>query len=262
MKRLFFGLLSMSGTLMGATFKIGLDWMVNPLHLIFVIGIEGGHFANENINIELVPYKSYTEAVRHLATDDVDAILMDQGRFEFYRKKFNLVSIHTIIYQPLEVMVSRYEIKDLKNKTIAHQSSGTGKTIADLQDLLAAHNVSAQDVKILYTKENLSSTFVYGGVDAVLNVMRPFQLAAIQKKCHGTKVYYLSHDPGQMLIGKYGGVVPNKLCSAVENVRQWILKNPKVAMQMYIKKYPDQKDLLTDENFMAMIELIKVDWAP
>ncbi|MEL7369198.1 MAG: ABC transporter substrate-binding protein [Myxococcota bacterium] len=59
------------------TFKIGLEWFMNPDHVPLLIGLERGWFRDEGLDVELVEPEAHQDAVAALEAGDLDMAITE-----------------------------------------------------------------------------------------------------------------------------------------------------------------------------------------
>ena len=61
------------------TFRLGLEWFLNPDHLPFLIGLEKGWFYDAGLDLQLVEPAAHFDASEALASGELDAAITHRG---------------------------------------------------------------------------------------------------------------------------------------------------------------------------------------
>ncbi len=246
----------------GDRLTVLLDWFVNPDHAPLIIAAEKGYFAEAGLDITLIPPADPSAPPRIVAAGEADiAISYQPNLYLQVAENLPLVRIGTLVATPLNALVVLEdgpidEISDLKGKTVGFSVGGFEDAL--LKRMLAGAGLTLDDVTLVNVNFALSPALITGKVDAVIGAFRNFEMTQLDieghpgraffPEEHGVPVYdeliYLARSDA--LDGN--DRIPRFL-DAVEKATLFMTNHPDLALDIFLKAYPDLDNRLNREAF-------------
>ncbi|MCX7337961.1 MAG: ABC transporter substrate-binding protein [Alphaproteobacteria bacterium] len=172
------------------TIKVSLDWFLNPHHAPLIIGIEKGFFRENGLDVQLIPVSGSLEGCIQAAAGHIDFAITNQPQWLIQKSRgLDLRFVFCLVPEPLEVLISRFPIDQLKGKYIGHASSGCGFSCAVLKEVLGNQKIKLDEIELIYTRQALVMAFLSGQVDAITNAFRSYELEDIKNHDNAIHVY-------------------------------------------------------------------------
>jgi putative hydroxymethylpyrimidine transport system substrate-binding protein len=233
-----------------------LDWFVNPDHAPLVVAAEGGFFAREGLEVELVPPADPSAPPRLVAAGQAEVAVHYQPSLHLdVAAGLPLVRFATLIETPLNTLTVLKDgpvktLADLKGRKVGYSVSGFEDAM--LGQLLKSAGLSLADVELVNVNFALSAALLAGQVDAVIGGYRNFELTQMRiegregraffPEEHGVPVYdelvlvtstALKDDPR----------LP-RFVKALEDATVYLTNHPDEAWALFLKRHPDLDDEL------------------
>ncbi len=242
-----------------------LDWFVNPDHAPLVIAKEGGYFAREGLDVDLVAPSDPSAPPRLVAAGKADiAVTYQRDLMLDVKEGLPLVRFGTLISTPLNCLIVLKDgpiksLADLKGKKIGY-SVGAGQD-PYLKALLGSAGLTVDDVTLVNVNFNLVTALMAGQVDAALDGYRNFEL--IQLGLEGKPgIAFYPEEHGVPPYDELIYVTSSKLrddprlprfLRAVEDATVFLTNHPDEALQMFLKSHTDLDDALNRKAFAATL---------
>jgi putative hydroxymethylpyrimidine transport system substrate-binding protein len=238
-----------------------LEWFVNPDHAPMVIAAEKGYFAEEGLEVELIPPSDPSAVPRLVSTAQADiGIHYQPNLYLDHANGLPLVRFGTLVETPLNTVTVLADgpiktLKDLKGKKVGFSVSGFEDAM--LKRMLASEGVELKDVQLVNVNFSLSPSLISGQVDATLGGFRNFELTQMQIEGHEGRAFF----PEEHGVPVYDELVfvtrPELLTDsrlprflrAVEKAAVYLTNHPDDAWQLFIKAYPNLDDKLNRQAF-------------
>lgn len=247
---------------------VGVDWFIDPNHGPLVVALERGFFADEGLDVTLVPPESTTDNVTMVLDGRVAIGMSDQPRTQMEIGKGSpLMIIGTLISQPLNVVLGVEggpvtSIEDLRGKRIGYADSETIES--DLLRLsLAAHGIEMSDVTLVNVGFDMVPALLEGKVDVLTDAYGNFE--PIQVELAGQKPLVLDIEKGAMptyseLVYIVDTAVAdpdviNRFLTAVERGVQAIVDDPEASWALFIKYAPKLDNALNRTSWDQTVPL-------
>ncbi len=242
-----------------------LDWFVNPTDAQLFVAQQQGFFKQQGLNVKIVPPSNPDDPPKLVAAGNADIAIMSQPELVLdVQQGLPLVRIATLIDKPLRCMAVKANsgitsIKDLKGKSIGYAVSGIDTAM--LHTMLAKNGLSLQDVNLVNVNYDLSQALLSGRVDAVIGIIRNFEL--IQMKLAGFKAqpFYPEQNgvpPFDELI-----LVVNKkeindprlplFMNALQQGNVYLQQHPQQCWQQFVQNHPELNNELNKEAWDATL---------
>ncbi|MBZ8135311.1 ABC transporter substrate-binding protein [Afifella sp. IM 167] len=239
-----------------------LDWFVNPDHAPIVIAKEKGYFAEENLDVEIIPPADPSAPPRLVAAGEGDiAVSYQPNLYLQVEEGLPLARFGTLVATPLNSLVALKDgpvksLADLKGKTVGFSVGGFEDAL--LKMMLAGEGMTLDDVKLVNVNFALSPALLAGRVDAVIGAFRNFELNQLD----------IEGKPGLAFYPEENGVPPYdeliyvahrdrldddrlpRFLVAVEKATLWLTNHPEEALEVFVKSHPDLDDDLNRRAFV------------
>jgi len=233
-----------------------LDWFVNPDHAPLVVAAQQGFFADEGLDVELVPPSDPAAPPRLVAAGQADvAVTYQPSLYEQVAAEMPLARFGTLVETPLNTVIVLADgpvktLADLKGRTIGFSVAGFEDVL--LSAMLRSAGLTPADVKVINVNFALSSSVMTGAVDAVVGGYRNFELTqmALEGKPgraffpeeHGVPAY-----DELILVARRDRLDDPRLprfLAAVERAALWITNNPEAGWKSFVAANPSLDDEL------------------
>ncbi|WP_377297175.1 ABC transporter substrate-binding protein [Rhizobium sp. SGZ-381] len=238
-----------------------LEWFVNPDHAPMVIAAEKGYFAEEGLEVELIPPSDPSAVPRLVSTAQADiGIHYQPNLYLDHANGLPLVRFGTLVETPLNTVTVLADgpiktLKDLKGKKVGFSVSGFEDAM--LKRMLASEGVDLKEVELVNVNFSLSPSLIGGQVDATLGGFRNFELTQMRIEGHAGRAFF-PEEHGVPLYDELIFVTRPELLSdsrlprflhAVEKAAVYLTNHPDDAWQLFIKAYPNLDDALNRQAF-------------
>lgn len=165
---------------------VSLGYQLDPCQGPIIYARETGIFKKHGLEVELVPASGGEESSRAVAIGKADiGITKLANHIVRVASGMPLVRISTLIGKPLEVFISKNEIKsaeDLRGKTIGYATSHPAFTQCVIEKALAKFGLKKSDVTLVAFQKGLAQAFVTGGIDAAFTATDPHETVICRQK--------------------------------------------------------------------------------
>ena len=238
-----------------------LDWYVNADHGPLVVAKEGGYFAAEGLDVELVTPADPSAPPRLVAAGQGDiAVSYQPTLYEQAQEGLPVKRIGTLISTPLNTVIALKSgpirsLADLKGKKIGFSISGFEDAI--LSTMLATVGLSEKDVELINVNFALTPALLSGQVDAVVGAYRNIELNQLEAEGnpgfalfpeeHGVPAYdeliYIANKD------KLGDDRFPRFLRAVEAATVFLTNHPEEGLKLFLKNHADIDDDLTRKSW-------------
>ncbi|MCY4259203.1 MAG: ABC transporter substrate-binding protein [Rhodobacteraceae bacterium] len=233
-----------------------LDWFINPDHGPIIIAREKGYFAEQGLEIEIVPPADPSTPARLVAAGQADLAVSYQTQLHLdVHQGLPLIRVGTLVATPLNCLLVLRDgpittPADLAGRKIGFSLTGVQEAV--LAAMLGKYGVTEEDVELVNINFSISPSLMSGQVDAVIGAFRNFELnqmdiEGIPGKCfypeeEGVPPYdeliYVAH-PERMNPEKI-----SRFLVATELATQYIINNPEAAWDIFSGTSPELQDEL------------------
>ena len=242
-----------------------LEWYVNPDHAPLVIAAESGYFADQELEVKLVPPSDPSMVPRMVATGKVDiGIHYQPNLYLDHEAGIDIVRFGTLVSTPLNTLTVLKDgpiksVADLKGKKIGFSVAGIEDAV--VATMLENAGLTRDDITLVNVNFALTQSLLSGQVDATIGAFRNIELpqmriagqegSAFYPEEHGVPVYdELIYVTRSELLDD--NRLPRFL-EAVEKATVFIVNHPEEAWESFAKAYPDLDDELNRQAFAASI---------
>ena len=222
-----------------------LDWFVNPDHGPIIIAQENGYFAEQDLDVEIVPPADPSAPPRLVAAGQAELAVSYQPQLHLQiHEGLPLKRVGTLVATPLNCLLVLkdgpiQQLADLKNKKIGFSVAGVEEAV--LQAMLGHHGVNVEDIEMINVNFSLSPSLMSGQVDAVIGAFRNFELNQMDIEGVPGRCFYIEEEgvpsydeliyianPERMDAGKV-----SRFLAATEKATQFIVNNPKKSWEIF-----------------------------
>ncbi|WP_282153603.1 ABC transporter substrate-binding protein [Ruegeria atlantica] len=233
-----------------------LDWFVNPDHGPIIVAQENGYFADEGLEIEIVPPADPSAPPRLVAAGQADLAVSYQPQLHLQiHEGLPLKRVGTLVATPLNCLLVLQDgpiktLADLKGKKIGFSVAGVEEAV--LGAMLNAHDVALDDIEMVNVNFSLSPSLMTGQVDAVIGAFRNFELNQMDIEGVAGRCFYIEEEgvpsydeliyvanPDTMDADKVA-----RFLAATEKATQFIVNNPEKSWEIFAATSPELQDEL------------------
>ncbi len=233
-----------------------LDWFINPDHGPIIVAQENGYFADEGLEVEIVPPADPSAPPRLVAAGQADLAVSYQPQLHLQiHEGLPLKRVGTLVATPLNCLLVLEDgpiksLADLKGKKVGFSVAGVEEAI--LTAMLNAHGVSLDDIELINVNFSLSPSLMTGQVDAVIGAFRNFELNQMDIEGVAGRCFYIEEEgvpPYDELIyvanpDKMDTDMIARFLAATEKATQFIVNNPEKSWEIFAATSSELQDEL------------------
>jgi len=238
-----------------------LEWFVNPDHAPMVVAKERGLFKEQGLDVELLPPADPSAVPRLVSAKQADiGVHYQPNLYLDHAAGLPLIRFGTLVETPLNTVTVLADgpiktLADLKGKKIGFSVSGFEDAM--LKRILAADEVSMDEVELINVNFALTSSLLGGQVDATVGGFRNFELTQIRLAGGNARAFF-PEEHGVPVYDELIFVAHKELAAddrlprflkAVEEAAIFLTNHPEEAWQLFIKGYPNLDDELNRQAF-------------
>ncbi len=233
-----------------------LDWFINPDHGPILIAQENGYFAEQSLEVEIVPPADPSVPPKIVAAGEADLAISYQPQLHLQvAENLPVIRVGTLVATPLNCLLVLEDgpiksIADLAGRKIGFSVAGVEEAV--LAALLRPHGLEIQDVELVNVNWSLSPSLMSKQVDAVIGAYRNFELNQMKLENILGKCFYVEEEglpPYDELIyianpNTMDKVKIRRFIKAVEKGVQYIVNHPEESWQIFASTSPELNDAL------------------
>lgn len=238
-----------------------LEWFVNPDHAPMVIAAEKGFFAEEGLEVELIPPSDPSAVPRLVSAGQADiGVHYQPNLYLDHEAGLPLKRFGTLVETPLNTVTVLADgpiktLTDLKGKRVGYSVSGFEDAM--LGRMLASAGLTKADVELINVNFSLSPSLIAGKVDATLGGFRNFELTQMRLEGHEGRAFF-PEEHGVPVYDELIFVTRTDLIAdprlprflrAVEKASVYLTNHPEEAWGLFVKAYPNLNDALNTKAF-------------
>ncbi|WP_281995834.1 ABC transporter substrate-binding protein [Ruegeria faecimaris] len=233
-----------------------LDWFVNPDHGPIIVAQENGYFADQGLEVEIIPPADPSAPPRLVAAGQADLAVSYQPQLHLQiHEGLPLKRVGTLVATPLNCLLVLDDgpiksLADLRGKKIGFSVAGVEEAI--LTTLLGQHDIGLDEIEMVNVNFSLSPSLMTGQVDAVIGAFRNFELNQMDIEGVAGRCFYIEEEgippydeliyvanPDTMDADKIG-----RFLAATEKATQYIVNNPEKSWEIFAATSTELKDEL------------------
>ncbi|WP_171097483.1 ABC transporter substrate-binding protein [Ruegeria sp. HKCCD7255] len=233
-----------------------LDWFVNPDHGPIIVAQENGYFADEGLEVEIVPPADPSAPPRLVAAGQADLAVSYQPQLHLQiHEGLPLKRVGTLVATPLNCLLVLEDgpiksLADLRGKKIGFSVAGVEEAI--LTTLLSQHDIGLDEIELINVNFSLSPSLMANQVDAVIGAFRNFELNQMDIEGVAGRCFYIEEEG----IPSYDELIyvanPDtmdadmiaRFLAATEKATQYIVNNPEKSWEIFAATSPELQDEL------------------
>ncbi|WP_171132605.1 MULTISPECIES: ABC transporter substrate-binding protein [unclassified Ruegeria] len=233
-----------------------LDWFVNPDHGPIIVAQENGYFADEGLEVEIVPPADPSAPPRLVAAGQADLAVSYQPQLHLQiHEGLPLKRVGTLVATPLNCLLVLEDgpiksLADLRGKKIGFSVAGVEEAI--LTTLLSQHDIGLDEIELINVNFSLSPSLMTNQVDAVIGAFRNFELNQMDIEGVAGRCFYIEEEG----IPSYDELIyvanPDtmdadmiaRFLAATEKATQYIVNNPEKSWEIFAATSPELQDEL------------------
>ncbi|MDE2383832.1 MAG: ABC transporter substrate-binding protein [Alphaproteobacteria bacterium] len=157
-----------------------LDWFVNPDHAPIIIAREKGFFAEQGLDVDVVPPADPSDPPKMVAAGKADIGISYEPQLHMLADGgLPIVRVGTLVSSPLNCLLVRDDgsvktIADLKGKKVGDSLPGFEEAL--LSTMLKHNGLEMKDVEVVNVNFSIAPSLMSKQVDAVIGAYRNFEL--------------------------------------------------------------------------------------
>lgn len=242
-----------------------LDWFVNPDHGPIVIAEENGYFADAGLEVEVIAPADPADPPKMAAAGRADLAISYQPQLHLQvAEGMPLVRVGTLVATPLNCLLVLDDgpvekIADLKGRKVGFSVAGVEEAL--LSAILAANDLTMDDIELINVNWSLSPALMSGQVDAVIGAFRNFELNQME----------IEEVPGRCFFLEEEGLLPydeliyvanpetmdrdmiRRFLAATEKATQFIVNHPQESWEVFAATSTELQDELNERAWADTI---------
>ncbi|WP_170326166.1 ABC transporter substrate-binding protein [Ruegeria arenilitoris] len=233
-----------------------LDWFINPDHGPIIVAQENGYFADEGLEVEIIPPADPSAPPRLVAAGQADLAVSYQPQLHLQiHEGLPLKRVGTLVATPLNCLLVLEDgpietLADLKDKKVGFSVAGVEEAV--LSAMLNNHDVALDDIEMINVNFSLSPSLMSGQVDAVIGAFRNFELNQMDIEGVAGRCFYIEEEgvpPYDELIYVANPETMDadkvaRFLAATEKATQFIVNNPEKSWEIFAATSPELQDEL------------------
>jgi putative hydroxymethylpyrimidine transport system substrate-binding protein len=222
-----------------------LDWFVNPAHGPIIIAQENGYFADQGLEVNIVPPADPSAPPRLVAAGQAELAVSYQPQLHLQiHEGLPLKRVGTLVATPLNCLLVLKDgpiqsPADLKGKKVGFSVAGVEEAV--LGAVLGNHGVGVDDIEMVNVNFSLSPSLMSGQVDAVIGAFRNFELNQMEIEGVEGRCFYIEEEG----VPSYDELIyvanPDtmdadmiaRFLTATELATQYIVNNPETSWEIF-----------------------------
>ena len=233
-----------------------LDWFVNPDHGPIIIAAEKGYFAEQELEVEIIPPADPADPPKLVAAGKADLAISYQPQLHLQvHEGLPLIRVGTLVATPLNCLLVLRDGKirtlaDLKGKKVGFSVAGIEEVL--LGAILKPHGLDFEDIELVNVNWSLSPSLMSGQVDAVIGAFRNFELNQMDIEGIPGRCYYLEEEglPAYdelIYVANTGSKDDDRIkrfLAATEKATQFIVNHPQQSWEIFAATAKELQDEL------------------
>lgn len=237
-----------------------LDWFINPDHGPIIIAQEKGYFAEQGLEMEIIPPADPADPPKLVAAGKIDLGVSYQPQLHLQvAEGLPLLRVGTLVATPLNCLLVLEDgpiksIADLAGKKVGFSVAGVEEAL--LSAILKPHGLSFDDIELVNVNWSLSPALMSNQVDAVIGAFRNFELNQMDIEGVAGRCFYLEEE-GLPAYDELIYVANNAILSdensrdritrflaATEKATQFIVNHPEESWEIFSSTAKELQDEL------------------
>lgn len=235
-----------------------LDWFINPDHGPVIVAQENGYFAEQGLEIEIIPPADPSDPPKLVAAGKADLAISYQPQLHLQvHEGLPLVRVGTLVATPLNCLLVLEDgpvgsVADLKGRKVGFSVAGVEEAL--LGAILKPHGFGLEDVELVNVNWSLSPSLMARQVDAVIGAYRNFELNQMRIEGVEGRCFYLEEEG----LPSYDELIYvanretmdreriRRFLAATEKATQFIVNHPEASWQVFSATAAELQDELNE----------------
>jgi putative hydroxymethylpyrimidine transport system substrate-binding protein len=247
--------------------RLILDWFPNADHVPLYVARDGGFFAKQGLDIELVPPADPSDPLKLVAAGQASFGINYQPNLIIARAEgLPVRSVGVLAEHPLSSLafLKKSGIRapaDLKGKRIGYSVEGI--ELALLRALMDREGLKPGDYSVVNVNFNLTASLLSGQVDAVMGAFWNYELAELELEGvpgayfalekYGIPDYYELIVIANDRLDNRDPALARRLVTALQQAIEFSRAKPDEALALYFKANPGVRKELDERAFRAVL---------
>jgi len=258
MKKICFALLLafVSQSFAADKMTLMLDWFINPDHGPIIIAQEKGYFADQGLEVKIIPPADPSDPPKLVAAGKADLAVSYQPQLHLQvHQGLPLIRVGTLVATPLNCLLVLEHgpiksIADLKGKKIGFSVAGVEEAL--LASILKKNGLSFSDIELVNVNWSLSPSLMSKQVDAVIGAFRNFELNQMAIEGVPGRCFYVEEEglPAYdelIYVAHADNMDKDKISrflAATEKATQYIVNHPRQSWEIFSSTAKELQDEL------------------
>ncbi len=235
-----------------------LDWFINPDHGPIIIAAENGYFAEQGLEVEIIPPANPADPPKMVAAGKADLAISYQPQLHLQvHAGLPLVRVGTLIATPLNCLLVLQDgpintLADLKGRKVGFSVAGVEEAL--LGAILKPHGLELSDIELVNVNWSLSPSLMSRQVDAVIGAFRNFELNQMDIEGIPGRCFYLEEEgiPAYdelIYVANREGYADDRIArflAATEKATQYIVNHPQKSWEIFSATAKELQDELNE----------------
>ncbi len=242
-----------------------LEWYVNPDHAPMVIADANGYFADEGLDVDLVPPADPSMVPRMVAAGKADiGVHYQPNLYLDHAAGIDIKRFGTLVSTPLNTLTVMADgpvqsLGDLKGRQIGFSVAGIEEAVVSA--MLSSAGLTRDDITLVNVNFALTQSLLSGQVDATIGAFRNFELTQMAIEGEEGKAFFPEENGvpvyDELIYVTRGELIDDdrlpRFLDAVERATIFITNHPEEAWTLFAEAYPDLDDELNRKAFADTI---------
>lgn len=235
-----------------------LDWFINPDHGPIIIAAENGYFAEQGLEVEIIPPADPADPPKMVAAGKADLAISYQPQLHLQvHAGLPLMRIGTLVATPLNCLLVLQDgpiktLADLKGRKVGFSVAGVEEAL--LGAILKPHGLGLSDIELVNVNWSLSPSLMSRQVEAVIGAFRNFELNQMDIEGIPGRCFYLEEEglPAYdelIYVANRKDVADDRFVrflAATEKATQYIVNHPQKSWEIFAATEKELQDELNE----------------
>ncbi|MBX9977660.1 MAG: ABC transporter substrate-binding protein [Alphaproteobacteria bacterium] len=250
---------------------VSLGYHIDPCQGPILLANLLGLFHKYGLEVSISPASGGEESSRQVAMKHAQiGITKSANHIVRVNTGLPLKKMGTLVGRPLEVLITRdtlTDLKDLRGKTLGFSTSNATFSILVLDKILAMQGLTRDDITLVAFQHGLMQAFLSGQVDAIFTATDPYETKMAEQFQMPIRVHtYESFGipPYEQFIffihkDDEGKPYIEAFLRAVKEAIQTIKRDPMATWQQLCAGYPEMDTTLNHKIWLRLVEMFEAN---
>lgn len=242
-----------------------LDWYVNPDHAPIIIAQQKGFFAEQGLDVTVVPPADPADPPKMVAAGTADIGISYQPQLHLMVDEgLPIVRVGTLVAAPLNCLLVRDDgsvtrLADLKGKKVGYSLAGFEQSM--LSTMFASAGLALGDAELVNVNWSISPSLMSKQVDGVIGAFRNFELAqmaiaGVKGRCFYPEEAGVPSYDELVYIAKRDALdkpLIRRFLAATEKAANYIVNHPQESWTLFSGTAPELQDELNQRAWAETV---------